>query len=313
VKIKINSIGINEFSKLFGVEASEINETCGELINKFNFSYSVCDEDESAEIIRDISLKCDSLVFSVSGKDRKNDWHRGWSENLNAFTSSGFNLEALQPKYLNKEPRPFRFDGNYIIPDSKTFEKDFIAVISNWIFTTYLHEYDNIYELGCGTGKNLISFANLFNDKKYFGLDWAPSSQEIVDLISKHHGFNISGHKFDFFAPNTEFDILTNSGIFTICALEQLGDKYKLLVDYLLGKKPKICVHLEPINELYDENSEFDNIALKFHSSRNYLKNYLSYLKQLESENLIRILTTKKINFGSLHHDAYSLIVWEII
>jgi len=313
MKIKSNSIGINEFSKLFGAEAIEIDETCGDLINKFNFSYISCDETETAKIISDISLKCDASVFSVSGQDREHDWQIGWSENLNEFISSDFNLETLQPKYLNKEPKPFRFDGGYIISDSRTFEQDFISVISKWIFTKYLYEYENIYEFGCGTGKNLASFANLFNNKKYFGLDWVTSSQEIINLISKHHGFNISGHRFDFFEPNTGLEILPNSGIFTICALEQLGDKYKLLVDYLLDKKPKICVHLECINELYDENIEFDNIALKFHSSRNYLKNYLSYLKQLESENLIRVLTTKKINFGSLYHDAYSIVVWEII
>jgi hypothetical protein len=309
----MKSIGINEFSKLFHANSIEMYETCGELIDELNFSYSICEKDEIEKIISDISLKCDSSFFSVSGQGRKHDWQKGWTENLNEFIASDFNLVSLQPKYLNKEARPFRFNGNYIIADSSTFEQDFLTVIRKWIFTKYLHEYENIYEFGCGTGKNLVFLANLFNDKKYFGLDWAVSSQEIIDLISEHHGFDITGHKFDFYKPNTELNILPNSGIFTICALEQIGDKYKLFVDYLLDKKPKICLHIEPINELYDENSEFENIALKFHHSRNYLNNYLSYLKKLESEKKIRILKIKKINFGSLYHDGYSILVWEII
>ena len=132
-------------------------------------------------------------------------------------------------------------------------------------------------------------------------------------LISEHYEWDITGYRFDFFKPNSEFTILPNSGIFTLHALEQLGKKYKLFVDYLLEKKPIICINIECLNELYDENSEFDDIALKFHHSRNYLNNYLSYLKKLESEKKIRILKIKKVNFGCLHHDCFSILVWEII
>jgi nucleoside-diphosphate-sugar epimerase/SAM-dependent methyltransferase len=307
------SIGVNEFSKLFDIDPIEFSDQCSQLLNELNFSYSVCDIDESKKIIRDIDRKCNSCNFSISGKDREADWQKGWDENLNEFVASDFNLDSLQPKYFNKEARPFRFNGQYIESKSITFEQDFMTVIRKWIFTKYLYEYDNIYEFGCGTGQNLAFMASLFGDKKYFGLDWVISSQEIIDLMSKYHDLDIRGYRFDFFKPNLEVNILPNSGIFTLHALEQVGNKYKLFIDYLLEKKPKICVHIEPINELYDENSEFDNIALKFHLSRNYLNNYLSYLKQLELENLIKILKIKKVNFGSLYLDGYSIIVWEII
>ena len=307
-----NLIGLSEFSELFDLDSFEINEMCGELISSLNFRYSVCEADEEEKIIKDISLKCTSSYFSISGLERKSDWQKGWSENLDDFVSTNFHLDSLEPRYFNKDSRPFRLNGNYVISDSSSFEQDFMVIIRKCFFKKYLGEFKNIYEFGCGAGQNLAFLANIYNDKKYFGLDWAESSEEIINLMSEHYKWDIEGHIFDFFKPNSNIKILPDSGIFTVHALEQIGDKYKLFVDYLLEQKPGICIHIEPINELYDKNSKFDNIALKFHLSRNYLNNYLSYLKQLESENKINILKIKKVNFGSFYHDGYSIVIWEI-
>ena len=306
-----NPIGLSEFSELFNLDRAEVNEMCGELINSLDFQYSVCEKDEQEKIIKEISLECSSSSFSVSGQDRKPDWQKGWSENLDNFISTDFNISSLKPKYF-KDTRPFRLNGNYIISNSKSFEQDFMTVIRQCVFIKYLSKFNNIYEFGCGAGQNLAFLANLYNDKKYFGLDWADSSVEIISLMSEQYKWNIEGYIFDFFEPNSSIKILPDSGIFTLHALEQIGDKYKLFIDYLLENKPNICVHIEPINELYEKNNEFDNVALKFHLSRNYLNNYLSYLKQLESESKINILKIKKVDFGSLYHDGYSIIIWEI-
>jgi len=307
-----NLIDLSMFSELFELDKFETNEICGELISSLNFRYSVCEKDEEEKIIKDISSEFISSSFSISGQERRLDWQKGWSENLDDFVSSNLNIKSLEPRYFNKSSRLFRLNGNYVIADSSSFEQDFMVIIRNCLFKKYLSEFQNIYEFGCGAGQNLAFLANIFNDKKYFGLDWAESSTEIINLMSKKYKWDMEGHIFDFFEPNLNIKILPDSGIFTVHALEQIGSKYKLFVDYLLEQKPGICIHIEPINELYDKNSKFDNIALKFHTNRNYLNNYLSYLEQLESESKINIVKIKKVNFGSLYHDGYSIIIWEI-
>jgi len=308
-----NLIGLREFSKLFDLDPLEINEICGELISSLDFRYSICEKDEQEKIINDISLKCSASQFSISSHERQLDWQKGWSENLDDFIATDFNIDSLEPRYFKKEPTQFRLNGNYVISESSSFEQDFMTVIRKCFFKKYLSQFTNIYEFGCGAGQNLSFLANMYNDKKYFGLDWAESSVEIINLMSENFKWNIEGHVFDFYESNPNIEILSDSGIFTVHALEQVGDKYKIFVNYLLEQKPEICIHIEPINELYDKNSEFDNVALKFHLSRNYLNNYLSYLKQLESENKINILKIKKVNFGSLHHDGYSIVIWEVV
>jgi nucleoside-diphosphate-sugar epimerase len=35
--------------------------------------------------------------------------------------------------------------------------------------------------------------------------------------------------------------------------LEQIGDNYKDFVDYLIAKKPEVCIHFEPSSELLDK------------------------------------------------------------
>jgi len=305
-------LDVRSFAKCFEADFDELFELCGDLINNTNLEYRICKKIEKNEIIASINDKCDSGIFSVSGKDRKSEWLDGWEENLKGFLDSNYNLNALIPKYI-KDDRPLRFDGNYIISKTNYFEQKFSTIFRKWLFTKYFNSINNIYEFGCGTGIHLALLARLFKNKKYFGLDWVESSQKILSLISKHYGWDITGHKFDFFNPDYNFDILPNSGIFTFGALEQIGNNYVKFIDYILQKKPKLCVNIECFNELYDENNEFDLVALKYHKQRNYLNGYLDYLKQLQDKSVINIKKIKRLNFGSQYHEVYSYVIWEIV
>ena len=307
-----NKLDVKSFAKCFEADFNELLELCGDLIYNTNLEYRICKIKEENEIIASLNDKCDSKAFSVSGKNRKSDWLNGWDENLKDFVDSNYNLNALIPKYINDD-RPLRFDGNYIISKTKYFEQKFSTIFRTWLFTKYFKNIDNIYEFGCGSGVHITLLARLFKNKKYFGLDWVESSQKILSLIAKNYGWNITAHKFDFFDPDYNFSILPNSGIYTFGALEQIGSDYVKFIDYILQNKPKLCVNIECFNELYDENNEFDLVALKYHKQRNYLNGYLDYLKQLQDKSVINIKKIKRLNFGSLYHEVYSYVIWEII
>ena len=121
---------------------------------------------------------------------------------------------------------------------------------------------------------------------------------------------NIKGYNFDFFKPNKKIKIADNSAIYTVAALEQIGSNYKAFVSYLLKNKPDICVHVEPIAELLDENRLIDNLSIKYFRKRNYLNGYLDYLKGLEKHGEIKIIEAKRPYIGSLFIEGYSIIVW---
>ena len=95
-------------------------------------------------------------------------------------------------------------------------------------------------------------------------------------------------------------------------AMEQLGSAFKPFLDYILGKGPRLIFHVEPVFELYNPDKLFDELAVKYHEKRNYLKGYLPALKKLEREGKIEILEIRRLFFGSLFHEGYSLIAWKI-
>jgi hypothetical protein len=175
----------------------------------------------------------------------------------------------------------------------------------------YLKDYKNIFELGCGPAYHLVRLSESFKDKNFFGTDWATSSQEIIKEINKIKNCDITPINLDFFNPDNGINVPENSAVYTVASLEQIGENFKELINFLLEKKPEICVHLEPIDELLNQNILMDNLTIKYFRKRNYLKNFLPYLEQLEKENKIKIIKKQRTDSGSYFIEGHSLIVWK--
>ena len=72
-----------------------------------------------------------------------------------------------------------------------------------------------------------------------------------------------------------------------------------------------LCLNVEPLCELYDEDHLFDYVAIKYQEKRNYLAGYLDRLRQLESEGKIEILKIQRMLFGNLHYEGWSFVLWK--
>ena len=306
------SISIKDFACAFGTNEDEISLFCGELIKSLDFRYRDCLSETRERIFLDAIKKCDNAELSISGSDRLEDWRRGWREILQEFHDTGGDLNVLVPKDLHGD-RPLRYKYDYIISNSNSFEHDFALVFRHWLYNKYFKHYQNIYEFGCGTGQNLVIMAEIFPDKRLFGMDWVPESQELLMAIVEKYGWMIEGRQFNLFKPNYELDILPNSLVYTSSALEQLGGEYGKFLSYLLAKKPSLCVNVECMSEYYDKNNLYDYVALRYHKTRNYLDGFLTKLIELEKEKAIKIMAQKRIGFGSLYHEAYMYVIWKIL
>lgn len=300
------------FAELLGTTRDEIAAACGELINGFDFRYDyVAGNDRDAVILKVIKA-IDSGNFKVSGKERKDDWEQGWQENLDAFIASGYSIDALAPKYISKYDVS-RLFSKYVRTRDRAFELNFYTVFRQYLFLTYFKTYRNIFEFGCGTGYNLAIMNRLFPDKRIMGLDWAGSSVKIADALGTHLKAPISGRRFDYYHPDHSLDIPAESVLITLNSLEQLGGDYGAFLDFVLEKKPSLCINAEPILEMYDENNLVDYLAIRYHNARNYLAGYYDALKRLEADGRIRIVREKRIPIGNFFHEGYSLIVWHVV
>lgn len=289
-----------------------ISESSKKMINDFNIEIEEFSEQERDSIILKILNHLSSDLI-IAGQHRLEQWEKGWYENLNLL-KDGQSVKNLVPKYFGKH-NIIRWKQNFY----KGVKSDFDYKLLISIVDSYLHHYvsdkfENLYEFGCGPSYHLLRFSDFNPNINLFGLDWAKSSQKIIEEINLL-GINkrIKGINFDFFNPNSKIDIKENSAIFTCSALEQVGEDYKSFVDFLIDKKPDLCINFEPVMELLDENNLVDSFSITYCKKRNYLNGYLNHLRNLESQGKIKIIEEKRLFCGSLFLESISSVIWKPI
>jgi hypothetical protein len=304
-----NKLTLEDFARLFGTKTGDLPKDCLDLISKNDFSYKILDKDESDATILTILKKIESGELSVAGKEDEKRWEKYWGKVFDNLVETDYNLKKLIPEYI-KHVQLVRFDRKFILPENKMFWTNWINIFKCWFFGKYLKDVDSIHEFGCGTGQNLVKLAKIFPDKKLYGYDWVKPSVNIVNSLAKKHSLNLKGKQFDMFAPDESLSFEPNSAVLTVHALEQIGANFEKFLDFVVGKSPALCINIEPICELWDEENLVDYLAVKFHEKRNYLRGYLNYLHKLEKEGKIEILKVQRVPFGNLFHEAYSYIIW---
>jgi hypothetical protein len=299
---------LEDFALLLGISADAVPFECRRIINQFDFRYRPLVGEERDRLILDI-LKTLHTDLPVSGRNRLASWEDGWSENLQAFVSSNYDLKQLIPGYYRKGRGVMRLFGQYVLPEDSEFEMKVLAVLIAWLGKTFLREVDHVYEFGCGPAHNLVALAEMSPQKSYHGLDWTAPSQQIIETIAEFNGINIDSCRFDMFSPDWSYKLERNSAVVTIGAMEQLGQRFDPFLQYLLKEAPAICVHVEPIYELYDQSNLLDYLAARYSEKRGYLQGYWTALKGLEEAGRIKLLHVQK-NLGSQFHDGWTTVAW---
>lgn len=303
----MKKITIKDIEEIVGFS---ISPNCKKMVEKFDLTYRELTKKERDDVILNIINILNNDIEYV-GKHRLEKWEKGWFENLELLKQKK-DINSLIPKYFNKYDIA-RWKGDFVKCETEYFDYKLHIILVDAILHRYVGTYySNLYEFGCGPAYHLLRFGNFNPNINLIGLDWTAASQNIIDEISKL-GINnkITGYNFDYFNPNYDIEIKNNSAIFTCASLEQIGENYKEFVNYLLSKKPEICLHFEPSSELLDENNLVDNLSILYFNKRKYLKGYLTYLKQLEQEEKIEIVNTQRLYGGSYFIEGYPVIIWK--
>ena len=304
------SITLEQISAALGFPVHALLPLTLERFSTANLEYQVIEGQERDALLKSIIQSIYTNPLSVVGKQRHGVWENGWSENLEAFVASGYDPDALLPRYVHTT-RPLRWQQQYIRAIEPNLEFRFVRILRAQVFGHFFASVDHVFEFGCGTGLNLLELASFFPTKSIVGLDWTLSSQNIIGLIHQHISANIRGGSFNFFEPDAALTLPQNSGVLTMGALEQVGSEFGPFLAFLLRQKPRMVLHVEPLVEVYDEAVLSDYLAAEYHRKRNYLNGYVSALQKLEQEGSIRILTLQRTGLGSLFNEGYSYIAWE--
>ena len=302
--MKTKFIEIRDFEKAFGEKASDFVRS---KILSYNFSYENLSSTEKDKLVLSILKKLKNGL-ECSGEHRLNAWNNGWGENRDQLKKD-LSFESLIPKYFGKLPY-VRWKQNFVKPASENFEYNMVQVLQYWLFEKFLSSVGTIYEFGCGTSHNLFR-ANQTNPKaEIWGLDWATSSQETINFINENLNLHFNSHKFDFFNIDQNFNLNENSGVYTFAALEQVGANHRNFINYLIEQKPSVCLHVEPIAEMIDDENLNDYLSVQYFKARGYLSSFYDYLSDLESKDKIEILMSKPSFIGSQYINGYSIVAW---
>ncbi|HEV2161880.1 MAG TPA: class I SAM-dependent methyltransferase [Stellaceae bacterium] len=298
-----------DLARLVGSDAQAANA----LLERFAFPALSYRELTSAEIDAaaaqvDAALRAE---LRVSGQNDATVWERSWGEVAKELASKQITIEALRPPYFRGEPT-CRMDGRYIRPLEASFEYDASLALRRLIFDRYLGGYDRVVEIGCGTGINLLILAAQFPTLKLVGCDWATPSRDIVNAMARQSGRAIKGCLFNMLTAEgwNGTDIDRRTAVLTVHALEQLASNWRPFLEFILARNPGFVLHIEPILELYDPASSFDDQARRYHLKRGYLQGYLPALRDLAQAGRIALDVTRRLRFGGLYHEAYSIVAW---
>ena len=290
-----------------GVE--NIPDSCFSGIEEERLKYFILEGNEKDDaILRQLKrLKEDKK--QVATPERTEVWENGWTENYEEFKKT-LNLTSLTPKYFNTTEG--RYNQEFVRGDGYSFNAKLQGIIRRYIFSKYMKDFSDIYEFGCGTAFNLIDLAKMYPDKNLHGFDLTFASGKIIKLLKEHYNYNVDGGQFDFTKPDYSVNIAEHSCIYTFLALEQTYDLWKSFLDFVIVKRPGLCIHLEPIEEFYDDNNIVDYLSLEFHRKRHYLKGFYTRLKELEKEGVIEILEQRRLYYGDLNNEASGFIAWRV-
>lgn len=245
----------------------------------------------------------------AAGEHRLPAWEAGWGENLQALRAGGA-TEALVPRYHSKR-NLVRWRQRIVRPVSSGFDYRIHCLLVDWAVETFLGRVDALYEFGCGPAYHLLRARQFNRHARLVGLDWTAASQQIIaEAVARGLDNNLEGRSFDFLRPDTSLNLAANSGVLTVAALEQIGERFEPFLQFLLERKPAVCVHLEPIDELLDPNHLLDRLSVLYCRKRGYLAGFLPRLEALQKEGRITIHRAQRTYSGSYFIDGHSLIVW---
>jgi hypothetical protein len=230
---------------------------------------------ERDECIRVFVQKLMDPEIDRSGSHRLDKWEWGWGQNFEALKAGGDPQTAIRPKYFDKYDI-HRWKGEFVKTFAPDFEYRMLGVILDWVFEKYLSDVPAIYEFGCGTGHNLTRVQKWNPSAELWGFDWATVSKDIIALLAEK-GILPKGHggTFSFFEPDPSLHLVPGAGVYTIAALEQVGEDTAPFIDFLIAQKPKIVVNVEPMAEFFDATRLPDFLAIEYYKKRNYLWGYL--------------------------------------
>lgn len=301
----LNKITKKDLLTYFEVDEQLLSKDVIDFLDKlFPIEYNELNFEEYQEYMTLVLQILNKLSFDI-------DFDRNWIVILQNIVDKQKKdvVNSLKPTWFRND-KFYVIDKKFCTTNTEVLDWKYQLAVRNIIFSKYLFDVENVYDFGSGSGINIYLVNQLFEKIKLHASDSSKVSVEILEELNNYLGIDVGYDMIDI-KNKINIDIEPNSAVITTSALEQVGGDIDSFIDFVLEKKPKRVINIEPILE-FSHNNEFDNLMKLYCEKRNYLKYYYSKLLQLERENKIKILFKKRTRVGGLFIEN-SVIVWEVL
>jgi hypothetical protein len=148
---------------------------------------------------------------------------------------------------------------------------------------------------------------------RLIGLDWAESAIQFINLQAQAGAYGNEGtvhaERFDFFSPNPSLWVPPGSAFLTVASLEQTGTRWIDFMEFMLAKKPEICIHIEPIEEVLMPEVLLDHLSLDYFTKRGYLTGFLRKMGQTFKDK-VEVIEVRRTEIGSKFIEGYTVVAW---
>ena len=304
-------ISLTDLERITGIEPGTAGDVLADLPGR---PFRVLGHAESRCVLEQVDHDLDTRAYRQTGDHAPEVWQRGWSEVAERLDGRAPTMESLRPGYFRDE-RVFRFDGQIVEGLEPFVEFHTSMALRHLLLGHYLADAATVVELGCGTGLNILLLAQAYRRMRIIGCDWVPASQRIVEGLGRAFPGRIEGRRFDMLTAEgwDGQEIDRDTVVLTVHALEQLNTHWRTCLDFILARGPRLCLHIEPLAELYDPKDPDDVRMLRYHRKRGYLEGYVPAVQALAAAGRAEIVDLRRIAFSGLYHEAYSVLAWRPI
>ena len=252
------------------------------------------------------------LCLEMLNKKLEVDWQDDWFSVLQNLRTNNDNVKSIiRPKWFRKNAF-VNIQNCLSLTETPYVDWEYQLITRQMLFYTHLKDIDNICEFGSGSGTNFYLINQILQDKNFILSDISVTSLKIIqELKRKLNRNNLTYNNIDI-EQDIDLELPDNTAVITTSVLEQIGDNYNNFINFILKEKPQIVINVEPIVELLDSKSGFDNVMNLYCEKRKYLTGYLTELEKLEKQKKIKIIMKKRTMVSGTFIEN-SVLIWKVL
>ena len=252
------------------------------------------------------------LCLEMLNKKLEVDWQDDWFSVLQNLRTNNDNVKSIiRPKWFRKNAF-VNIQNCLSLTETPYVDWEYQLITRQMLFYTHLKDIDNICEFGSGSGTNFYLINQILQDKNFILSDISVTSLKIIqELKRKLNRNNLTYNNIDI-EQDIDLKLPDNTAVITTSVLEQIGDNYNNFINFILKEKPQIVINVEPIVELLDSKSGFDNVMNLYCEKRKYLTGYLTELEKLEKQKKIKIIMKKRTMVSGTFIEN-SVLIWKVL